>query len=253
MKKDDMYGLGASLALHLLLILAFGLMSVAAVEPDPLGFIEVDFGPITEGRPVQRAAEDRPEVDAEPEPKPVEEKPQEEVAPPVEAKPVELPDQPKEIIDEEQVRTPESEVISPVKQNKPARVVEPEPKPEVKPVETKPLGGATGGTTGDAEGTPGPGEDEQKTAPFDISGLESRSLVAKSLPAYADKVSATIRMRITVDPSGRIVQIFPVQKGTPALDRAVQNALRHWRFNALPTNAPRVNQTGIVTFRFLIE
>ena len=253
MKKDDMYGLGASLVLHLLLLFAFGLMSMAAVEPEPLGFIEVDFGPFAEGRPVQSAAEDRPEVDAEPEPEPVEEEPQEEVAPPVEAKPVELPDQPEEIIDEEHVQTPEAETISPTRQNEPAEVNEPDPKPEVKPAETKPLGGATGGTTGDTVGTPGPGEDEQKTAPFDITGLESRSLVAKTIPAYTDKVSATIRMRITVDPSGRIVQIFPVQKGTPALDRAVQNALRRWRFNALPTNAPRINQIGIVTFRFLIE
>ena len=248
-----MYGLGASLALHLLLMLAFGLMSMAAVEPEPLGFIEVDFGPIAEGRPIQRAAEDQPEVEAEPEPEPVEEEPQEEVAPPVEAKPVELPDQPEEIIDEEQVQTPEAETISPVEQNETAEVTEPEPKPEVRPREPQPLGGATGGTSGATEGTPGPSEAEQKTAPFDISGLENRSLVNRVLPAYNDRVSATIRMRITVDPSGRIVQIFPVQKGTPALDRAVQDALRRWRFNTLPTNAPRVNQTGIVTFRFLIE
>ena len=253
MKKDDMYGLGASLGLHLLLLLAFGLMSMAAVEPEPLGFIEVDFGPIAEGRPVQRAAEDQPDVEAEPEPEPEEEEPQEEVAPPIEAKPVDLADQPEEIVDEEQVQTPESETISPTQQNEPAEVNEPDPKPEVRPQETRPLGGATGGTTGNTEGTPGPSEDEQKSAPFDISGLENRVLVARALPAYADKVNATIRMRISVDPNGRIVQIFPVQKGTPALDRAVQNALNRWRFNALPTNAPRVNQIGIVTFRFVIE
>lgn len=253
MKNDDIYGLGASLLLHLLLLVAFGFMSMAAVEPEPLGFIEVDFGPISEGRPVQRAVEEQPEAEAEPDPEPQEEEPQQEVAPPEEAKPVELPDQPEEIIDEEQVQTPEAETISPVEQNEPAEVNDPEPQPEIKPQETRPLGSTTGDATGEATGTPGEGEDEQKTAPFDIRGLENRSLVNRVLPAYTDKVNATIRMRITVDPSGRVVNIFPVQKGTPALDRAVQQALRRWRFNALAANTQRVNQTGVVTFRFVVE
>ncbi len=252
MRKDDMYGLGASLALHLLLILAFGLMGMTASEPEPLGFIEVDFGPIAEGRPVQRAAEDRPEVEAEPEPEPVEEEPQEEVAPPEEAKPVELPDQPEEIIDEEQVQAPEAETISPTVQNEPAEANEPEPREEVKPLETQPLGGDTGGTTGDTEGTPGPGNSEQKTAPYDnIEGLENRRFLGGAKPAYTDLVNATIRMRITVGPSGRIIRSSPVRKGNPALERAIQEAFRSWRFNTLASNAP--NQNGIVTFRFRVE
>lgn len=253
MKNDDIYGLGASVLLHLLLLLAFGLMNMAAVEPEPLGFIEVDFGPIAEGRPVQRAVEEQPEAEAEPDPEPQEEEPQQEVAPPEEAKPVELPDQPEEIVDEEQVQTPEAETISPVERNEQAEVVEPEPKPEIKPQEPKPLGSTTGGETGEATGTPGPSEDEQKTAPYDIEGLENRSLVNRVLPAYTDKVNAVIKMRITVDPSGKVINIFPVQKGTPALDRAVQKALRGWRFNALAANTQRVNQRGIVTFKFVIE
>ena len=251
MKKDDMYGLGASLALHLLLILAFGLMSVAATEPEPLGFIEVDLGPIAEGQPVQRAAEDRPDVEAEPEPEPVEEEPQEEVAPPVEAKPVELPDPSEEIIDEEQVQTPEAEDISPVEQNDPAEVNEPEPQPEVRPRETRPLGGATGGSSGETEGTPGPGEDVQKSSPYPIEGLKNRSLATYKKPRYTDKVNATIRMRITVAPSGKIISSSPVRKGNPALERAIQDAFRSWKFNTLAANAP--NQTGIVTFRFRVE
>ena len=86
MKKDDWYGIGVSLALHLLLLVAFGIISIGATELEPLGYIEVDFGPVAQGRPVQRAVEDRRETEQQPEPEP-EEEVQEEAAPPEEAKP----------------------------------------------------------------------------------------------------------------------------------------------------------------------
>ena len=78
---------------------------------------------------------------------------------------------------------------------KPAEVAEPEPQPEVKPA-VQPLGGGdTGGTTGENAGTPGPGEDEEKSSPFNIEGL-NRSAVYSPLPQYAEKVNAVIKMRI---------------------------------------------------------
>lgn len=253
MKKDDIYGIGASLLLHLLLLVAFGVINLAATEPEPLGYIEVDFGPISEGRPIQRAVETRPATEAKPEPK-QEKEVQKEAAPPKEAKPVELPDRPQEIVDEEEIKETKAETISPVEQNKPAKVVEPEPKPEVKPtVEPQPLGGSTeGGASGNTEGTPGSGEDEQKTAPFQIEGL-NRSPIYTPRPDFPEKVNAEIKVRITVNPQGSVVQLFPVQKGNPSLERAVRDALSRWRFNALPSNAPQVNQTGIVTVRFRVE
>ncbi len=250
MKRDDWYGMGTSLLLHLLLLLAFGILSLGVSEPEPLGYIEVDFGPVAQGRQVQRAVEDQPATQEEPDPEP-EPEVEEEVAPPEEAKPVELPDPPEEIIDEEQVQTPETETIAPVEQNNPAEVVEPEPQPETQPV--KPLGGGTtDGDTGEPEGDPGPAEDEQKTAPFQIEGL-NRSTVFAPLPGFAELVNADIKVRITVNPQGRVVRIFPIQKGNPALERAVRAALEKWRFNALPSNAPQVTQTGIVSFRFRVE
>lgn len=249
MKQDDWYGMGASLLLHLLLLLAFGIMNLGLTEPEPLGYIEVDFGPVAQGRQVQQAVEDRPtEKTPEKEPEKEVEKP---VAPPEEAKPVDLPDQPEEVVDEEKVQEPETETIAPVTQNNPADVVEPEPKPETKPV--RPLGGgATDGETGEPAGDPGPAEDEQKTAPFQIEGL-NRSPVYTPKPAFPEKINADIKVRVTVDPQGRVTRIFPVQKGNPALERAVREALEKWRFNALPSNAPQVAQTGIVTVRFRVE
>ncbi len=250
MKDNDWYGMGASVLLHLLLLLAFGLMNLGVTEPEPIGYVEIDFGPIAEGRPVQRAVEDRPET---PEPKKPEPKPQpdEKAAPPKEAKPVNLARQPKEIQDEEKVQTPETDKISPVTQNNPAEVEQPEPKP--RPTPPKPLGGgATDGDTGETQGKPGTGQQEQKTAPFQIEGL-NRSTVYAPLPTYAEKVNVDIKVRITVDPQGRITQVFPLLKGNPSLEKAVQEALQLWRFNALPRNAPQESQTGTITFRFRLE
>ncbi|MDX1546265.1 MAG: energy transducer TonB [Rhodothermales bacterium] len=250
MSKSDWYGLGTSVALHALLILLLALMNVGAAEPEPLGYIEVEFGPIAEGRPVQRAVETQPEAPEAPEPEP-EAPPEPEAAPPQEAKPVDLAKQRTEVRDAERVQAPETETISPATQNEPAEVIEPEPRPEPRPA-VKPLGGATDGDTGESTGRQGEAADEQKSAPFQIEGL-NRSTVYAPLPAFAEKVNAQIKMRITVDPQGRITAMQPVLKGNPSLERAVREALNRWRFNALPPNAPQQSQVGVVTFRFVVE
>lgn len=249
MKRDDLISMGTSIGLHVLLLILFGLMSLGAQEPEPLGYIEVDFGPIAEGRPVQRAEVDEPEA-PEQQQQPEREQPEPKAAPPKDAKPVDLPDAPEEVVDEQKVQTPETEKISPLTQNSPAVVNEPEPNPEPAP---RPLGGARDGTTGAVQGAEGPSQDEQRTAPFQIEGL-NRSTLSAPLPPYADKVNADIRVRITVDPQGRIIGVVPVLKANPALERAIEDVLRNqWRFNPLPPNAPRENQIGTVTFRFRLE
>ena len=37
-----------------------------------------------------------------------------------------------------------------------------------------------------------------------------------------------------------------------SLEREVLEAVRRWRFNALPGRAPQVDQRGTVTFRFTV-
>jgi len=224
---------------------------MAAKEEEPIGFIEVEFGPISEGRPVQKAMQTRPERSEEkPDPEPVQEAPPK-VAPPIEAKPVDLPKPPAEVVDEEVIQTPKAETISPEKANNPEPVKKPEP--ETKPDPIRPLGGgAVDGTTGAEEGDEGAGAEERKTAPFQIEGL-NRVPVYSTVPVYRAQVNALIKVRITVDPQGRIVQRIPLLKGNPELEQAVMEALQRWRFNPLPPNAPQENQTGVVTFRFRLE
>jgi len=250
MRKNDLIGLGTSIGLHALLLLLFGVLTLGSAEPEPIGYIEVDFGPLAEGRPVQQATQDEPESPVEPE-EAEPEQPEPEAAPPEEAKPVELPDQPEEIVDEEQVETPESETISPTQQNEPSEVEDPEPQPESSP---QPLGGgAEDGTEGEAEGDAGAGQQEERSAPFQIEGLNRTTMYAP-LPSYNGQNETRVKMRITVDPQGRITAVFPVIKGNADLERAVRDILlNRWRFNALPPNAPQENQTGLITFRYIPE
>ncbi len=250
MTKNDWIGLSVSIAAHALLLFLMTFLTAATPEMEQLGFVEVELGPFAEGRPVQQAPIENPEAADE---RPTEEleEPQPEVAaPPEEARPVDLPDQPEEIVDEDVVASPDAETISPERQNNPEDVREEEDDAS-QPI--RPLGsGATDGDVGAEGGEDGDGAEEELSAPFQIEGLDRNALVSP-LPTYREKVNATIRVQITVNPQGRIVQRLPLLKGNPALEQSVMDALARWRFNPLPPNAPQEAQTGVVTFHFRLE
>jgi protein TonB len=252
MKRSDAISLTLTLVFHALLLYSFTYITAFEPPDEQIGFIQVDFGEFSDGRPVQRAPETRPEiVETQPDPEPDPEQQEPEAAPPEEAKPVDLPDELTPVPTEEEVEAPESEVesIAPEEQPEVSEAEEsiPEPKPVV------PLGsGDTEGHAGAAEGDEGAGEDEQKTAPFQIEGL-NRTPVTTILPQYVEKINAKISIQVTVDPQGRVIRRIPLIKGNPALELAVLEALQRWRFNPLPSNAPQENQTGTITFNFRLQ
>ncbi|MDX1428966.1 MAG: TonB family protein, partial [Rhodothermales bacterium] len=179
--------------------------------------------------------------------------PPEEVRPesaaPQEARPTDVPDE--VIEDEEVVSASEAETISPTTNANPDRVSTDQPTPPNR--QARPTGaGVPDGTGGSSNGQEGTGTDERRTAPFQIEGL-NRVPVTTPVPDYSEKVNATIKVRITVDPYGRITQRIPLMKSNPALERSVLETLSEWRFNPLPTNAPQENQVGTITFRFRLE
>ncbi|HEX7072111.1 MAG TPA: energy transducer TonB [Rhodothermales bacterium] len=249
LRKSDWYGLTLSVLLHGALILAFAFMTIGASEQTTFGYIEVELGAFSEGRPVQRT-EDESALENEAERQIDRPQPDEPAAPPETARPVDLPDVTEDVQDEP-VSTPQTETISPVTESAPTAANRDEPTPNRRPV--LPLGGGSPtGTSGAASGDEGEGQDERRTSPFSIEGL-NRSLLAGPLPDYADKVNANIQYEITVDPHGRIVGMRPILKASPVLEQSIREAFRRWRFNALPSNAPPLNQTGVVTFRFRLE
>lgn len=243
MQRSDWIGLGTTVVVHAALLILFSLMTAMTPQTQPLGFIEVEFGDFARGRPVQAT----PETEEPPEEEPTEEEtePQpepepEEPATEEETEPVDLPDQEQEVEDEDNVPPPEEEeeTIPPAQ----------EEQPEDEPSEENESTDETGADSGDA----GEGSTEERSAPYNIEGL-NRDPVFAPLPRYAEQVDATIRVRITVDPNGRIVRQMPLLKGNPKLEQAVMDALQRWRFNSLPSNAPQEPQTGVITFRFRLE
>lgn len=242
MQQSDWIGLGTTLVVHTLLLILFSLVTAMKPQTRPLGFIEVEFGDFARGRPVQATTETEVNPEAEPaeEPQP----PTETETPTEEAseeqtQPVDVPEQAEEVKDEENVPPPEEEETVPPPQEEQA---EEEPREENESTDE------TGADTGDS----GEGTTEERSAPYNIEGL-NRDPVFSPLPRYAEQVDATIRVRITVAPNGRIVRQMPMLKGNPKLEQAVMDALQRWRFNALPPNAPQEPQTGVITFRFRLE
>jgi protein TonB len=249
MKRNDVVALTTSLVVHVLVLFLLSMTTIGAQKYDPIGYIEVDFGPLAEGRPVQQSVEDDGQ-DTQDLAETVEDQTPQQQSAPDEARPVDLPDEADTRV-EETISTPEVEEISPEVQTNPRTTDNPEPQREVIPA-TPRRGGNTGGTSGSETGDDGAGTDAEASAPFQIEGL-NRTPVMAPPPPYSEKVNALIKVRITVDPRGRVIRQIPLLKGNPSLEQAVLETLREWRFNPLPPNAPQENQTGVVTFRFRLE
>jgi len=247
MKKEDWTGMSVSLGVHVLFVLLLSLFTTGATDKQPMGFMEVEFGPISEGRPVQQAPETDQEV-AEKFDKVEETVKQAAVSPPEVVKPVELPKQAAVVVDQEVIEAPKAEVIAPDKSKTEVKEKAPIPQPEKEIV--KPLGsGSIKAAEGTNSGDEGKANDATKSAPYSIEGL-NRAPLSTPPPAYTVQVDAFIQVRITVNPQGRIIQRIPIRKGDPTLERAVMDALDRWQFNPLPRDAPQENQTGTISFRF---
>lgn len=89
--------------------------------------------------------------------------------------------------------------------------------------------------------------------PFTIEGKAAeRSILNKVIPEYPEGVEkeATIRIRFTVLPDGRVGQMIPIQRDYPRLEEITIQALKQWRFNPLPSGAEQSTVQGIITFRY---
>lgn len=240
MDRSDWIGLSTSIGVHAIVLAIFAMVTGLRPQPQPLGFVEVQFGEFAEGRPVQARPEPTEEAASEAtEPETEPEEPQDEPPAQEETQPVKLPEQ------EEQVQDPER--VSPQAEE----AIPPEPQPEEQQGPQQEANTSTA-ESGAESGNDGNGSTEERSAPYNIEGLD-RDPVYAPLPQYAEKVDATIRVRVVVNPRGQIVQRVPLLKGNPTLESAVMDALQRWRFNALPANAPQENQTGTITFRFRLQ
>lgn len=242
MKRDDWTGLGVSLALHALILLGFAVVSGAA-QPEPLGLIEVEFGPFEMAQPATRADTQRPApTTPRPDPQPTPPRPEPK---PQQTEPVKLPDPPpaqeKETVPpptpEETTTKPESETL-------------PE-QPVADPAPVEQTGGNPQGTTGSTSEAGDEGTSTTRRAPYSIDGL-NRTPRRAPLPRNPGGVG-TVTVRVTVAPNGSVIAYPLLRRAGPALDRAVQEAVRNWAFNPLPPAAPQENQEGTITFFFSLN
>ena len=243
MNKNDLTGWGLSALIHGGLIVAFMFVSASAPATPGLGYIEVDFGTLAEGRQVKEQPE-IPDETPEEAPEEIPEEVPEDVTPPPAEDDIELPEEtPVEDTDIIPETIPE-DVIPPEEA--------PEEIPEEQPEETPPAQNDSNSDSGAETGDDGQGADVEAASPYMLEGID-RTPLRTSLPSYNAQVNAVITIRITVGADGRISRKIPLVKGNPALEQAVMAALDQWRFNPLPAGVPQKSQTGKVTFRFSLQ
>lgn len=173
-------------------------------------------------------------------------------------KEVELPEQVEEI-QEETINTPETEKIDPTKTTE-------EVSPEVVRVqqqaqrdETEREGAVTSGDVrgvrGRVDADQGTGIDPVRSAPYQLTmdGTIQRTPLVQPLPSYPVEAEAVITIRFEVRPDGTLDRIQPIRRMNPELEAEVIRTLRSWRFSRLPAGAPQENQTGTITFRFVLN
>ena len=228
-------------------------------------FIEVELGEYQTGQDTEFSPEKNEEVAQRPNPSeqevenPTEEAQVEEEQPETqleeETKQVDLANQ-TEDVQEEVVKTPDTEKVDPNTKNQEIQEEQIEVPPvAVKSEETQDGAEESGDVTGDegeVTSDEGNGDDEDKSAPFELKweGDLERSPRVQPLPVNTANVEAVITVRFEVRPNGAVGRIIPTRKMSPELELEVMKTLRSWQFTPLPSSAPQQNQWGQITFRF---
>lgn len=266
--KEESFGLGISATLHIALLVLFLLWVNLPEEQERYAFIEVTLGEFSDGAPAQQAERRVPDVATRPQPRPQpvpqpqpdpEPRPQTPVQQQEVAKPVQAPEQTVDIQTETVIETPPTPKIDPtVKDPEPQPTEERQPDPVQNRDEVERRGslvsGDPTGLRGDVNADQGTSHDRDRSAPYilDWDGDISRQAIQNPLPTYNSDVEAIITIRFTVKPDGTVGTIQPLRRTDPRLEDEVIRTLRAWRFNRLPANVPQIEQSGVITFRFVL-
>jgi len=118
------------------------------------------------------------------------------------------------------------------------------------------VSGAAAGTERSITADPG----SLSTTPHSSANIQwdggvARSRIAGVLPAFPEGATrdAQVSVRFQVRPDGSMFGMTVVQKGDPLYERAALQAMRTWKFNALPADTRQADQVGTVTFIFKVR
>ncbi|MFA6233418.1 MAG: TonB family protein [Bacteroidota bacterium] len=95
----------------------------------------------------------------------------------------------------------------------------------------------------------------RSSANIDWAGGLSRNRIAGVLPAFPPGATREVQvaLRFRVRPDGSMYGMTVVQKGDPLYERAALEAMRSWRFNALPPTMKQADQVGTAVFTFKLK
>src|SRR5690625_4880382 len=267
--EEDRFALMVTGGVHVALVALFLLYTFTIQTNARPSFINVQFGELQAGSPAEFAEQKHEEVatrpdhsETEPEnPDPATTEPAAEQQEATEetAKPVDAPDQTEEVQEEQKVETPETDKVDPEKETAAEEQQEVTVPPKTEQDEVQQEGaessGDQQGNTGDLEADQGTGNEQQKSAPYELQweGDIERSPMVQPLPSNPTDSEATLTIRFEVRPNGTLGRIVPLKKMNPELEREVLRTLRNWRFSRLPSGAPQQSQWGTITFRFVLE
>jgi len=87
------------------------------------------------------------------------------------------------------------------------------------------------------------------------AGGGNRKLLAGDVPSYPPgvNVSAQIKLKVIVFPSGVVRSVAPAQKGETRLENAAIAKVKLWQFEPLLSAQPQVEQICNVTFNFKLK
>lgn len=266
--EEDRFALIVTGGLHVVLVIIFLLYTFTIQTKARPSFINVQFGELQSGSPAEYAEQKNEEVATQPDPSEVEpENPDPEQPEPVKeqqettdemAKQVDLSDQ-KEQVQEEAIKTPETDKVDPEKKEAAEEQKEVTVPPKTEQDEVQQEGAETSGdvqgNTGSLDADQGTGNEQEKSAPYELQweGDIERSPMVQPLPDNTTDSEATITIRFEVKPNGTLGRIIPLKKMNPELEREVMQTLRSWRFSRLPSGVPQESQWGTITFRFVLE
>lgn len=266
--KEDRFALYVTGGVHVVLVVIFLLYTFTVQTKARPSFIKVEFGELRSGKMAEYAEQQNEEVATRPNPSEVEpENPDPNTPEPAEeqqqttketAKQVDTPDQ-KEQVQEEVIKTPETNKVDPEKQSATEEQKEVTVPPKTEKDEVQKQGAETSGdvqgNTGDLTADQGTGNEQEKSAPYELKweGDIERSPMVQPLPDNTTGSEATITIRFEVKPDGTLGRIIPLKKMNPELEREVMSTLRSWRFSELPSGVPQQSQWGTITFRFVME
>ena len=92
--------------------------------------------------------------------------------------------------------------------------------------------------------------------PFSITGaLSTRKILRKVIPLYPAgyEERTKVEVRLTVTPEGDVTRLLLIKTGGAVFDRITLDALRDWKFEALPPNVEQVDQEGTITFFYELK